>query len=105
MIFYVNVNKISVDEQFELADMKSFHGVCPKLPWLRIPPPLPGGAMKFLQEARLMQIMYRSKDNFGRSCYQGTLSQRGIPHSNASHFTFPEPGPSRRGGVGGVTPP
>ena len=39
IIFYVNFSKISVavDEKFKLEDMKSFNGLCPRLPWLRLP--------------------------------------------------------------------
>ena len=73
---------MAVDEQFELADMKSSNGFCPKLPWLRIPS---WGAMKFLQGARLMQIMRRS-------CYQGTLrSAKGdFIHSKKFYVNIPE---------------
>ena len=50
---------VAVDEQLELADMKSFHffqGIKNSLLWLRIPS---CSVMKFWQGARLMQIMRR----------------------------------------------
>ena len=62
---------MAVDEQFELADMKSSNGFCQRLPWLRISA---CGATKFLKGARRKEIM-------SRSFYQGTL------HSAKGDFT------------------